>query len=992
MSQALDDTAAPSRIRRRLTLGLLFAVALGIGARFALRASVADLIRDARRAAVLGDLDRAELLARQVINRAPHSPEALILAGEIASRRGDSEQALRYYDQVDDTHSRDSVVALGAAADLLIQEGRLTPAEARLRRILAVNPRHVTGLRRLAALLVTSGRRRESLAPLYELMRLQECDVDELALLGNVDQVFDDDRLFDRFKESAANDPLIQLAAARNFLLRHEPSRAAPLLRDLVSGNPQLLEARIRLGESLLAVGMLTDLGEWIRQFPVEHLDHPDVWLLRGKLSQLSGNRPAAIRSFWEAARQDPGLREAHALLGQFLAADGDSRSTAFVAHAERLRALALSLKSILRDGPTPDSLLAAARQSAGLGRIREAHAWYAALARKNPKHDETIRERERLASQITSGTPRTLPEFVPASQVDFSDHPLVGWTSLAPDVCRTARTSDASQSNFQFADEAQRRGIDFTYVNGDDPAVPGMGIWQGFGGGVAAFDYDGDGHCDLHFTQGGAWPPQSENRTHFDQLFRNTGTGSFRNVTTAAGVGDPGYSHGVTAADLDNDGFPDLFVANIGGNRLYQNQGDGTFLEITRAAGLEGNLWSTSCVLADLNGDGYPDLYEVNYLAGSTPFTETCWNEALGGPRSCNPDRFQAAHDRLFLNRADGTFHDVSREAGIEVPDGKGLGVAVFSLAGDRRLSVFVANDGTPNFLFQNETANPGSPPRFVEHALAAGCALNDSGRAQAGMGIAVDDANGDGLVDLFVTNFYLEYNVLYQQEPGPLFHDVSGRAGVKEPSLRMLGFGTQFLDADLDGDRDLVLVNGHVDDYSEIGAPFRMRPQFFSNDGFGRFTEVSADDPGEFFGRQQLGRGMARIDWNRDGREDLAVSHLDTPAALVTNRTPAVGHFLTLHLRGVNSARDAIGAIVTVSAGGKAFPRQLTAGDGYFATNQRQLVIGLGEHYRIEEVGVEWPAGGKQTFRGLLADQEWVLVEGRPDAVVLHHVPEAE
>jgi hypothetical protein len=279
-------------------------------------------------------------------------------------------------------------------------------------------------------------------------------------------------------------------------------------------------------------------------------------------------------------------------------------------------------------------------------------------------------------------------------------------------------------------------------------------------------------------------------------------------------------------------------------------------------------------------------------------------------------------------------------------------LGIVAADFDGSGRLSLFVANDMMPNFYFMNETPSPGGRPRFTESALTAGLAYDRDGRAQGCMGIAVGDIREDGLLDLFVTNYYLESNTLYEQRPGQSFEDVTRTAGLRDPSLKMLGFGTQFLDADLDGWSDLVVLNGHVDDETYRGIPFHMPAQFFRNVGGGKFAEVSADTLGPWFAGRYLGRGLARLDWNRDGLEDFAATNLDSPV---------------------------------VQSRGREWVKQLTAGDGYESSNQRELVFGLMDAASADLVTIRWPSGATQQFRDVPTGKDHVVIEGRSALTVI-------
>ncbi|HEV7223806.1 MAG TPA: CRTAC1 family protein, partial [Pirellulales bacterium] len=335
---------------------------------------------------------------------------------------------------------------------------------------------------------------------------------------------------------------------------------------------------------------------------------------------------------------------------------------------------------------------------------------------------------------------------------------------------------------------------------------------------------------------------------------------------------------------------------------------------------------------------------------------------------------------DRFYLNLGDGRFEERTEAAGLNVAGGNGLGVVAGDFDGSGRSSLFVANDEDANFCFINETPQPGAAPQFVERGVLAGLAYDGDGKALACMGVAAGDADGDGKLDLFVTNFYDEPNTLYLQDSGGMFVDATAASGLRAPSYRMLGFGAQFIDGELDGYPDLVLTNGHIEDLSYQQIPYKMPPQYFRGLGGGKFAELPAAELGEFFQGKYLGRGLARLDWDRDGREDFVVSHLHAPTALVANASPKTGHFLAVQLRGVRSSRDAIGAEVAIEAAGRRRTQWLTAGDGYQASNQRQLVFGLGPERRVAKLHIRWPSGLRQDFVDLAADQALIFVEGSP------------
>ncbi len=935
-----------------------------------------------------GDYETAARIAEEMLRDGPSHP-VLLLAGAAAQQQQQFIRAAEFYARIPDDGSREAVQARCAAGEMFLTATlQVSKSEEQFRRALQQDPDNAAANDHLAWLLGLSTRRREAIPWRLRMISGGRAERIHVFLLALGDLARENPAVIEEYRGACPDDPGLTIAAAEEASDHQDDARARLLLAPLVASRPELIEAQVRLGRTLLEDDPAAKFSAWVRQLPTVAWDHPGIWAIQGLMARRLGDEPTAVRCFWESVRRDPCQQQTSYQLGQALTVLGrDQDAAPFLKRSAQIQQYLYYVHSVHRAVPGRDleELRSAAESAAALGLIWEAVGWAHQAAQENPPPEWSAQLLARWLPMLPRlELERCIPEQNPAQQTDLSEYPLPEAESSPVSV--TSGTSvlvGNALGHVRFEDQASACGIDFSYFNGGDPhQIHFVPLWEQPGGGIAALDFDADGSGDLHLTQGCAWPPDPGQTRDNDRLYRNTADGHFSDVTREAGIRENGFSHGAGSGDFDGDGFADLYVGNFGPNRLYRNNGDGTFADVTQESGAAGEDWTTSCMLADLNGDAWPDVYAVNYLSDSELFSRVC-RDADGNPRPCMIQSYPAAQDRLYLNLADGTFRDITTECGLVVPDGRGLGIVAADFSGSGRLSVCIANDASPNFWFVNTVEQRGAFPMFQERAMQAGFAVNRDGEYESGMGVAADDCNGDGLIDVFVTNFERESNTLYCYQQGGMFVDMTRQSGLREPSLDQLGFGTQFVDGDLDGRRDLIVTNGHVDDLRSAGRPYQMPPQFFRNIGGGRFEELPGASVGHYFENKYLGRGMARIDWNSDGREDVAISHLDAPLALLTNTTETSHHFLTVRLIGSGSSRDAVGTTVTVSAAGLRLVRQLTGGDGYLASNQRILTFGLSAAARVDTLDIVWPSGIQQHFENVAADAELVIRESCPDRI---------
>jgi len=523
------------------------------------------------------------------------------------------------------------------------------------------------------------------------------------------------------------------------------------------------------------------------------------------------------------------------------------------------------------------------------------------------------------------------------------------------------------------FENIAVAAGLEFTHVNGASPAKY---LVETMGSGAVFLDYDNDGWIDLFFVDGGSIAQPVIASTAHHRLFRNMGDGTFKNVSATSGIVHREYGMGACAGDVDNDGRIDLYITNYGPNTLYRNAGNGAFVDVTRTAGVGLTLWSTSCAFVDVDRDGDLDLFVANYLDAPPTNNPFCGDPQRRIRVYCHPLNFKGLPSVLYRNDGKGVFTDVSAEAGLAKYVGNGLGVAVGDYDDDGWPDVFVANDAVPNFLFHNDGKG-----HFAEVGLLAGVAVGRDGKPRAGMGTEFADYNGDGRLDLVVTNHEFETHSLFRNEGGGTFVDASIEAGIASPTLPFVGFGVAFFDEDNNGDLDLSIVNGHVIDNTAIfrpGSTHAQRKLLFRNTTGKRFAEVGRQS-GAGFAQDVVGRTLIAGDIDNDGDLDLVVTSNGGAPELLRNTGGNAKNALVIRLVGVRSNRDGIGARVTVAAQGRTQMREVKSGSSYLGQNDLRAHVGVGEATRVDRLDVRWPSGQTETVRDVPANQIVTVTEGR-------------
>ena len=966
--------------------------------------------------------------ARQVdaaLLRSPDNPELLALAGDIAVASGDATRAVELYElALAATEKPDADVLLKLGQEY-VNVGRPFESIRVLKTAVEAYPDIVDYRMKLVGMQLALGLEFESRQQLQWLVQRGHGGLNLLIVLSDLSRPQTVESTCKYALKTYPADLRPQYSLARLPAYHSEWKKVAELLAPVVKQHPDFVPGQALYGRALYELQRTSDLADWFRQVPSVVEGQPQYWLAMGGVAEQSGNLPMAAKAYWKATLLDENSGEALLKLSATLAQLDQSEN------ARRLAERAAGVTA-LRDGV--DSLLSwknnsqsdavkIARDLETLGRRWEATAWLQAAFRMNQNVQQDLASiYKSVRAGLSGATPWQIPELAVAKQIDLSDYPQ---PVLSESGSRSPVTSDFAGSRaMRFSNQAAERQLVHTCrLNKSADDGGGLAIYQSGAGGVGVLDFDLDGWPDLYLTSIDGNPLKEDSSPN--RLFRNL-EGRFSEVAGDSIAGGLGFSQGIAVGDYDADGFPDLFVANIGRNQLLRNNGDGTFSDVTPLLARPQEAWTSSAAFADLDGDGLTDLFQLGYCETEKSLQQLCVDAELDEPRSCAPLAFAAQKDRVWRGTADGSFVDVTSAWLSGHDPGRGLGIVVGALDDRPGIDIFVANDMTANHYWsQSESANasasaatdsaapdsaaPDSAAKdsaakdsaatdvdsgkeangsgrsmnrsdfqFSEQASVRGLAVNERSLSQASMGIAAGDADQDGDLDFLLTHFSGDYNTFYEQIGSGMWADRSKRVGMIEPTQTMLGYGTQWIDADNDGTPELVVANGDIDDFTHRNRLYQQPAQVFQRREAGTWVLAESHELGVYFESEHLGRAVAKLDANRDQKSDLVITHLFEPVALLVNETRTEHLQCRFFFVGTRSDRDAIGARVTLQTAEQNRVGHLLAGDGFQCSNERCVSFGLAGQQEPCEVVVDWPDGTTESFGKHVLSGDYLLIQG--------------
>ncbi len=928
-----------------------------------------------------GEYAKADIAIRSMLSADPNNASLLFMAARSAYGQGKLSEAIESLGLIPPDHPEAGLPAMGQAADWLLEANQIAAAETMFRKMLEIYGDLAPVHRRLADLLNAQARRVAAAEHTRALIRLGDVTEKELLSLTTLSVPYHDEASESAVENDgeATSITILALARAKRFVVQSNLNEAENLIQRLRAEFPQSAPVAALAGRLYEAQQDDEALSRWRITLPTGIEEEAEYWTTIGGWMLRSGQPEPAIRAFSEAITRDPTDRIAYLRLAEALAAVGEVKAARSVAARKELleEAWQLALNIGLHRETRLTDMPSLADKLDQLGRPWEAVSWRMVFAHESGQLEQAMPGLIQARASLAEKESNAALDHDILCGVDKSRWPLPDgeWLATAHSGTSPFSLTEEASRNIVLVDIASEIGIDFRYHNNREPSTSHLKMFQVNGGGIAALDYDLDGWVDVYFSDAGG-QPNNQTDSNPNRLYRNLSGKRTTEISRESATDDCSYSAGATAADLNQDGFPDMIVANIGENTLYLNNGDGTFAR-SAIPGSQG--WTSGCVCGDLDGDAIPEIVEINYINDDTAFTTECW----GAGFDCTPRIFERGMDRFLKQTEGGVLSPLQNMKREDLKPNYGFAgiLANFDrLAGN---DLFISNDTTHNHFWVSREAEDQHGFSLSNQAELRGCAAGDAAQPQGCMGVAGGDFDHNGTLDLCVTNYWQQPSNLFLQRAPGFFIDAAAGFGLAEPSRATVGFGIQAVDFDRDGWLDLAVLNGHVFNPVENGTPeipFQMLPQLFQGSA-GRFELVESgeslgrDASTSFWTTPTLGRTLVRLDFNRDGKPDLIANSLDAPIAVLENRTDT-GHWLRIDLSGTMSERDAIGAEVVAVCDGQKYHAWMTAG-GYMGANESSIDIGLGEFERVDELQLRWPSGHTQSFAAVAVDRHYLIIE---------------
>ena len=948
-----------------------------------------------------GRMDEAWKYADDVVKQNSDDPEAMATLAQVAHAVGHPERAAELLSKACEAENYADEQRVVQTMVAYIAVGKFFDGIPILESAITQQPNHHETRRLLFDFFIGTENRPKALEHGYALVKQREFDLPLLLNLGNTETRALTSAPLKEVSKRNPDDKRPLIGDAKIAFDKGDLQESVMLSKEILASHPKFLPAQALLCFALAASSEFDQLDSFTKSGIDDGIEtFPVYWLALGDAARHRDRHGAAATAYWKATRCDVGYAEAWAKLASSLR-KSDPKQTGVTEQqlaAIDKRATLLSRfnqqrSRFERSGKASREIgVKVAEALQDLGRLWEAEAW-ASILLTLPEDEEVpvTAVRAAIVKQLSSNTPWQLTTGSPELSLDLSRTGPGKVAAQSNTTPNNPNRSDPTSSeakvpspvaslDFRFQNEATQRGLTFFGRTDDELDKPGVMLHRTLGCGGGTIDFDLDGWSDLYLIAAGGTPPGKDSDPN--ALMRNL-DGSFQDATMQTATGDRGFGQGVAVGDVNEDGFPDILVLNYGPNALFINNGDGTFRDCSEqwfGKGLD-DVWSASAAIADIDGDTIADVVIVNYCDGLEPAIKTCPLASENRLASCTPMLFPGAADTFYKGRTDGGFDDCTAKWQAK-PDvlGRGLGISVGDFDDQAGLDILIANDMTDNHFWTIQT-DQDNQARALESSVLRGLGNDDRALAQGSMGIATADFDRDGDVDFYVTNFEDEYNSYYDNRGGT-WQDITKRVDLSEPTLPLVGFGSEAVDLDNDGNLELVVSNGHVDMFSRDNkrSVYQQPLQVFSRLNDGSFASASESMKGEYVETPHVGRALWTIDADRDGRLDLAITHQTEPVALLMNRSPIKGSKITLVLHPTKSSRNAVGTKVKVTdrRSGQAWTSTITAGHGYLCSNDPSVVVGLGEGVSEVDLQITWPSGTVATYEVVPCQGVWSIVEG--------------